>query len=179
MSRTGRPRGSGVVPIEVRFWDKVDRRDWHECWPWLKAVSPGGYGVFGVNPGELGLGGTRARNCSAHRVAFYLVHGRWPEPWGLHGCDNPGCCNAENPVHVHEGTPADNVREMWERGRAVAPPVLMGSEANRAKLTDSQARELISRYEAGGVSQQSLAEEFGVSQPSVSRTIRGLRRSLQ
>lgn len=112
-------------------------------------------------------------------MAFYLVYGRWPEPYGLHGCDNGLCCNAENPEHVHEGTAAENTHEMFERGRGVLPPVLMGSQANRAKLTDEQALEIIDRYQAGGVSQAVLAAEYEVAQHSISIIVRGRRRSLQ
>jgi hypothetical protein len=170
----GRPRGSGVIPVEVRFWSNVYRRGYDECWPWGGSAHP--YGRFGVRQGELGQ--EKDTVLLAHRVAFYLVHGRWPEPQGLHGCDNPPCCNAENSAHVHEGTNADNVREMWERGRAVAPPVFFGIEAHRAKLTDEQALEIIARYESGAVSQAALAVEYGVAQPSVSAIVRGRRRSL-
>lgn len=49
----------------------------------------------------------------AHRVAFYLHHGYWPDT-ARHKCDNPGCYN---PTHIIDGTQADNVRDMMERGR--------------------------------------------------------------
>lgn len=166
------------MPLEVRFWAKVTRRGFDECWPWTASVHPKGYGQFGVRAGELGLECNRP--VAAHRVAFYLVHGRWPEPQGLHGCDNPPCCNVENPEHVHEGTNADNVHEMWERGRAVAPPVRTGHDLPWSKLTDEQALEIITRYGPGGiVSQEALAAEYGVSQYIISYTVRGKRRSLQ
>lgn len=130
-----------------------------------------------MRAGELGL--ARDSTQQAHRVAFYLEHGRWPVPWGLHGCDNPLCCNAENPEHVHEGTPKDNTAEMYARGRGSLPPVLIGERANRAKLTDAQALEIIARYAAGGISQDALALEYGVAQPSIGLIVRGKRRSLQ
>jgi hypothetical protein len=97
----------------------------------------------------------------------------------LHGCDNPPCCNAENLKHIHEGTNADNVKEMWERGRAIGPPVRTGSDANRSVLSDDQALEIYVRFHAGGVSQQSLAVEFNVSQPTISYIVRGKRRSIE
>jgi hypothetical protein len=172
------------VPAEVRFWAKVERRAANECWPWTGATvrARGGtleYGRFWV-PGEwLGRDG---KSCQlAHRVAFYLAHGRWPDSQALHGCDFPLCCNAENPLHVHEGTPRDNTREMFERGRGHLPPVLLGERAGRSRLTDVQALEIIARYAdgKGGVSQDALAVEYGVSQHAVNYTVRGRRRSLQ
>jgi hypothetical protein len=118
--------------------------------------------------------------CAAHRVAFRLMHGRWPAPNALHGCDRPLCCNVVNPEHVHEGTAKQNTEEMFARGRGRLPPVRMGIEASRAKLTDEQALEVIARYGPGGViSQDALAVEYGVSQHSISSIVRGKRRSLQ
>jgi hypothetical protein len=138
------------------------------------------YGKFWV-PG-VWLGPGREKACiPAHRVAYYLVHGHWPTPQGLHGCDNTLCCNADNPAHVHEGTAKQNTAEMFERGRGVLPPVRSGEHASRAKLTDAQAREILERYGSGcaGISQAALATEYGVSQNSVSYIVCGKRRSLQ
>jgi hypothetical protein len=44
-----------------------------------------------------------------------IDHGWYPKPCGLHKCDNPPCCN---PVHLFEGTPKDNTRDMQVKGRA-------------------------------------------------------------
>lgn len=183
---SGRPIGSGL-PLLDRFWPHVERRGYDECWPWTGATarSRGGllYGKFGVRAGELGLAGRAdgkpPSTQAAHRVAFHLVHGRWPVPQGLHGCDFPLCCNAENPEHVHEGTAAQNTAEMFLRGRGCLPPVQVGADAHRAKLTDEQALEIIARYRAGGVSQAALGAEYGVAQYSISYIVRGKRRSLQ
>jgi hypothetical protein len=137
------------------------------------------YGKFWV-PGEW-LGLDVEKSCQiAHRIAFYLVHDHWPRPQGLHGCDNSLCCNAENPEHIHEGTAKQNTAEMFERGRGHLPPVRMGGDAARSKLSDEQALEVIARYGPGGIiSQEALAAEYGVSQVTISFTIRGKRRSLQ
>src|SRR5690348_12958479 len=93
-------------PLEDRFWAKVERRGYDECWPWKASTNAKGYGKFVLAPGQLGL--ARPTQRLAHVVAFRLVHGRWPVPHGLHGCDNPPCCNVANPAHVHEGTIQDN-----------------------------------------------------------------------
>lgn len=169
----GRPKGSGVVPPEIRFAAKVERRGFDECWPWTASVNAKGYGKFFVPAGTFGL--VQRSVQLAPRVAFYLVHGRWPQPNALHGCDNPGCCNAENPAHVHEGTIADNNREMHDRGRAAGPPVLSGERANRSRLSDVQAAEILVRYQAGGTTQEALATEFGVSQHAIWYIVSGKR----
>jgi len=156
----------------------VDRRGYDECWPWTgaKALAKGMPDLY---YGRFFWGGERRQFVLAHRAAFYFVHGHWPEPQALHGCDFGLCCNAENPEHVHEGTAAENTKEMHSRGRGHLPPVRVGIEAGRAKLTDDQARALIAVYQAGGVSQESLAALYGVSQASISYIVRGRRRSLQ
>lgn len=90
-----------------RFWSKVDKRGPDECWPWTGGKFWDGYGWFSV-------AGAKKK---AHRVSFFLQHGRWPEPCCLHRCDNPGCVN---PVHLFEGTHTDNMRDRERKGRGVS-----------------------------------------------------------
>lgn len=47
-----------------------------------------------------------------------------------------------------------------------------GTAAGRAKLTDKNVIEIRRRYTAGGISQQSLADEFGVTQPMIGCIVR-------
>jgi DNA-binding XRE family transcriptional regulator len=156
-----------VSRIEDRFWSKVEVRQAGECWPWQRATDQHGYGNFWVPAGELGL--TRGRVIKAHRVAFLLTHGRWPTPNALHGCDEPSCCNAGNPEHVHEGDHSMNMQERFQRGRWME-----AGEANpRASLTNDQAAEIRLRYAAGGVLQRELAVEFGVSRQAIGFIVNG------
>lgn len=119
-----------------RFWSNVDRRGPDECWPWLLSKQSRGYGVAC-------FGGDGRREL-AHRVAFFLEHGRWPEPMCLHRCDNRPCCN---PGHLFEGEAADNSKDMSRKGRA----------PNR-KLTAAQ----VSEIKAAGGSHYALARKYGV-----------------
>jgi hypothetical protein len=151
--------------VEERFWRKVDRRGFDDCWPWLESSKTLGYGLFWVCAGDLEVPAEQSgwgKKIAAHRVAFRLIHGHWPEPQALHGCDNPPCCNAENPFHAHEGTQQLNVDEMIVRGRSV---VLA------SRFSVSQIEEMC-RRNAAGESQYRLAEEFGTGQAYVSHLIR-------
>jgi hypothetical protein len=101
----------------------------------------------------------------AHRMAWFAEYGRWPEPCALHRCDNPPCCN---PAHLFEGTRADNMRDMWSKGRGVKPPDNSGKgEAHcSVKLTDRAVRAIRHRA-AQGERKTLLAEEFSVSVSNV------------
>lgn len=121
-------------PLAERFWPRVDRRGPDECWPWFGARDAGWYGV-------LGLGSRRddSRHLErAHRVAWSLANNDGaPIPDGLHirhRCDNPPCCN---PGHLLTGTPAQNVQDKVERGRAPN-----GEQHSGAKLTAQLVRQL-------------------------------------
>ena len=75
----------------ARFEAKVDRSGGADtCHPWRGGTDDDGYGVIRLD----------GKAHKAHRVAFFLAHGRWPEPCGLHSCDNPPCCNVR---HLFEG----------------------------------------------------------------------------
>lgn len=57
----------------------------------------------------------------AYRVVYALAFG--PIPPGLevcHSCDNPVCVR---PDHLFVGTHAENVQDMWAKGRGSPPPI--------------------------------------------------------
>lgn len=113
--------------LERRFWAKVDRRGPDECWPWIaKAViSDLKYGAINVSGIVTG----------SHRVAYALANGSITD--GLHvrhSCDNPPCCN---PAHLIEGTPADNVKDMMDRGRHT--PITFTPEL-RERISDTRRK---------------------------------------
>lgn len=83
--------------VEERFWEKVDRQDDSDCWPWLGGTRRGGYGEFWVE----------GRIVTAHRFAYELLIG--PIPAGLaldHRCEQPSCVN---PFHCEPATNVENV----------------------------------------------------------------------
>jgi len=88
----------------LRFWQNVDRTDGADgCWPWLRATLRKDYGAAYW----------QGKTVAAHRLAFYLTYGTWPEIV-MHTCDNPSCCN---PAHLEAGDKQKNPRECWDRER--------------------------------------------------------------
>lgn len=154
--------------IEQRFLDYVDKTSSpFGCWLWSARISLKGYG-------DLRVAGTTVR---AHRLSWELYKG--PIPFGLqvhHDCpggDNPTCVN---PDHLWLGTQQQNCKDMHDKGRAKASQNARyrrtpSNISAHATITPEQALEIRARYAAGGVSQQALANEFDISQVSVSNIV--------
>lgn len=106
-------KGFIKVPLEERFWSKVNKSGPNGCWLWTGA-NDGGYGQIWVN----------GRNEKAHRIAWLLTHGVIPEgKMACHTCDNPPCVN---PAHIFWGTMSDNILDAVNKGRhkpAVSAPL--------------------------------------------------------
>ena len=78
------------------------------CWNWAACRDRNGYGRGGFE-GETRL---------AHRVSWMIVFGRLSsEVFLCHRCDNTSCVN---PAHLFTGTQADNMEDMFAKGRAEA-----------------------------------------------------------
>lgn len=104
---------SRAVPLEKRFWAKVDRRGPDECWVWKAGTNEAGYG-------RIRAGGVGSPDLMAHRYSWSLANGQ-EIPDGMfacHRCDNPPCVN---PAHLFIGTPLDNIRDAIAKGRARYP----------------------------------------------------------
>lgn len=136
--------------VAPRFWSKVNklgpvvREDLGHCWEWTAALDHRGYGRL-----SFAFEKRKYRCAGAHRVAWWLEHGRWPEPMALHKCDNPRCVRAE---HLFEGDAVENFLDMRSKGRAAN-----GS----ARVTPELVREIRAAL-ATGVSQMAVASRFGV-----------------
>lgn len=78
---------------DERFWRKVVRsQSSTACWTWGGAIDRDGYGRLTRKV----IGDEALR---AHRYAFFLFHGRWPEGNCYHTCGKRHCVR---PSHLHD-----------------------------------------------------------------------------
>lgn len=162
--------------LERRFYDSIDiygpvlARNLGRCHLWLGARDSHGYGQLRIVDGISRGRGVRGRLVKAHRVAFLLHHGRWPEPCALHECDGGpiGCVRWE---HLVEGTQGRNMADMIARGRAKH-----GERHPAAKLTDADVAEIRRMLATGLHLQHDIAALFGVRPNTISRIGSGTRR---
>lgn len=128
------------------------------CWEWRGTKDKNGYG-------KVILGGKPKRT---HRLMWQLTVGPIVNGlWVLHRCDNPRCCN---PDHLFLGTHADNQADCKAKGRS-----RQGVNNGRAKLTPDLAAVIRQRHVPKRVTRKQLAIEFGVSESTVKKVLRGER----
>lgn len=161
--RRNRRYGSPLAyrPTTVgRFWSKVSLPDANGCMLWLGAISPGTlYGSFKS---------VRTTDSTAHRFSLWLAEGTPPEAdmEAAHSCRNRHCVA---PAHLRWATRLENVHDMYRDGT-----IRLGSTNALSKLSEDQVAELRRRYAIGGVTQQQLADDSGVSQSTIRKAIHGL-----
>lgn len=145
------------APLGVRFLRHLSGPTDTGCIEWTAKRNHNGYGIMLVT-------GSGDKKILTHRVAWEIANG--PIPAGmyvLHRCDNPPCVNIE---HLFLGTLADNNRDKYEKGRCPR-----GERCGKSNLTDDDIREIRRLYETGSLSQQAIAEQFGIVQQSVHKIV--------
>lgn len=139
---------------EEDFWALVTMTP--SCWDWSGYVSETGYGRFTF----------RGKDYQAHRLALIFTEGHDPDGLvALHDCDNRACVN---PFHLRFATQAENIKDMWEKGRGCC-----GESVHNSKLTDDDVREIRRRYKKRIYGAPRLAEEFGVSRTTIWKIVNG------
>lgn len=142
-----------------RFWAKVKKAGKSDCWEWLGARKPKGYGNVRINK----------KYTTAHRAAWEYTYGSIPNGMNiLHSCDNPPCCN---PSHLMLGTTVSNYVDMVRKGRQKAPAKRLGESNPLAKLTTEQVKQIRGMYIRGTTKQIDIANIFGVTQSAISAII--------
>lgn len=128
------------------------------CWLWIGPKDRRGYGRFRTKIHGVCLH-------KAHRWSW-AYHNDRPIPDGMgvmHSCDNPACVN---PEHLSIGTQAENIADMYRRGRANN---LRGLKHGRARIKESDVQAIRQSHRT----QMALAGTYGISQTQVGRIIRG------
>jgi hypothetical protein len=160
--------GSGR-PASERFWEKVDkngpipphRPELGPCWLWAANRSHNGYGRFWDGKRQVG----------AHVFAYIVTYGEIPSstPFVIHLCDG-GDIACVRPDHLRPDTHVGNVADMVAKGRQAK-----GSRLPQSRLTEAAVQQIRERFAAGGISQKSLAAEFGITRSVISAVVRGIR----
>lgn len=152
----------GIKPVAENFWRHVDKNgptvsdELGPCWVWTAYKSPKGYGQIAIYSGG-GQANPVTSSQFAHRVSWMLAHGGdKPVLNVLHKCDNRACVN---PDHLFLGTQADNVADMWAKGRE---NINKGEKVNTAKLTEADVR-CARRLHSTGWPVSHLAGYFDIS----------------
>ena len=118
------------------------------CWPWQGYTDAEGYGESFAQ-----IEGQRERY--VHRIVWAAQHGHRALLEVTHTCDNPPCAN---PAHLRLRTHAENMADMYAKGR------------DRLRELSSRTREIYARiYDGSGTTFASIGAEYGISQPRVSQ----------
>ena len=141
-----------------RFWSKVVIKGEDDCWEWQNATQSRGYGSLGI--------GKKGRTGLAHRVAYFLAYGDFPDGLCvLHKCDNRKCCN---PNHLFLGTNQDNVDDKVSKARQAK-----GESHGKSKLTIEKVKEIRSLYETGDYSFKKLGDKYKISSTNARGIVKG------
>lgn len=157
-------------PADVRFWSRVEKTD--GCWNWTGPFARG-YGKFCEND----------KMHSAHRWLFIRMNGPIGKTVEIcHKCNNRKCVR---PDHVYAGTRSDNMRDcaragnMWVQKNPMLAirgllktPAVKGEKHGQAKLTESQALEVIS-LKGTGLTRAAVGARFGLDADSIGDIWRG------
>lgn len=137
--------------LKDRFDTKYEAVTESGCWLWTAQINNCGYGNLRNDGGSV----------LAHRISYELHKGAVPEgQFVLHSCDTRSCVN---PAHLHLGSNADNMIEMYQRERFP-----------HQKITPSLAQSIYTKVK-DGTKQKDVADEYSVDFRLVSSIVTGKR----
>ena len=147
-----------------RFWGKVmvpyyddGTIDYDSCWMFDSCKDKGGYHQFWIKP----------NNCRAHRIMFECCNGLIKPGMNIcHKYDNVGCVN---PLHLFEGTTADNIADKISKGRHIT-----GVNVHTSKLSEDDIFMILEGgYTGKFKSISQISDVFNISIPSVYQILAG------
>lgn len=133
--------------FEDKFWSRVEKTD--ACWNWKGSIRKGWGGYGDVR--------FQGKHQFAHRVSYFLTHGRFPEKDLLHSCDNPRCVN---PFHLKEGSHQENMADMRNKGRQAKGILKHSAKLDEAKVRDIRTSDL---------TRTQLAAKYGVDYKTIDK----------
>jgi hypothetical protein len=143
-------------PLADRFFEKTIPEPNSGCLLWLGANNKKGYGSMNVD-GETVL----ATHVALKLAGVSIKKG----DFACHTCDTPGCVLDS---HLFPATNAINVADKMAKGRHRVGRV-HGAAHGRAKLTEEQARAILSDPRTG----RAIGPDYGISFQTVSDIKRG------
>lgn len=152
---------TAISSIGSRLWDYIQKTPNH--WLWTGPMN-GNVPSFYMKT-ENGNHATRM----ASRVVYETTKGplRSRQIKVIRTCEEPSCVN---PDHATTGTSKEMMAVCVAKGRTTR-----GERAPNSKLTEDRVAEIRRRYNGGGVTQQELADEIGVSRQTIGDAITGKR----
>ena len=159
-----------------RFWSKVDKTsDPNGHWLWTAGIFSNGYGQFSYRDSQ-----GKQHNVRAHRFAYPLLHEEEIPP-DLQVLHKPPCVNRRCVLHTYLGTQKANWDDMRALGRQASgikngthtrpDRTARGERVSLAKLTSEVIEEI--RASRGILTQQELANKFGVNRTAIASIQRG------
>jgi len=109
----------------------------------------------------------KQHTCLVHRLLAEAFFGPPPagKDWVAHGDDNKLHCHIRN---LRWASPPENWQDGLRNGRQ-----RVGALSPKTKTTEEDRLKILAAYVPGQVRMQDIADQFGVSRPTVSRIIEG------
>lgn len=140
-----------------------------KCWPWFgsrhKNKKLDTYGYFQIHRKG------KQYTLKAHRIAFYLCKGRIDDDKLVcHTCNYQPCVN---PYHLYQGTHLDNTTDKIEAGTQYRFENLGGEDCRVAKLSEKQAKYVLTHYSNRYGDLTRLGKKFNVTNAAIWQIVKG------
>lgn len=124
-----------------RFWSRVDKINFGECWQWTFTSNSKGYAFIAFKGIEY----------LVHRVSYFYHFSDFNQTLQInHKCDNRLCVN---PKHLYCGTAKQNTKDATDR--------------NKIGKINYEIAELIRLDRENGLSQRQLSKKYGLAKSTI------------